>query len=146
METNSHAQIRLIQSTPSVNSQQVTISSPLETSLSPQTNENGEEVLLNEGPRTAENMTQFEVFPNNSSEEHHDRSMGANVLLISFLRQPRKSNDVLGGLMIQTMEHAYDSYHGSNPRKIQFFYEYVMDLSDHKTIGVSMYLNVSEAC
>ena len=115
-------------------------SSPLETSISPQISENGEEMRLNEGPLTSDNMTQIEVFPDNSSEEDYDRSMGANVLLISILKQPRKSNDVLSVLTIQTMKHAYDSYHDNNPKKIQFFYEYVMDLSDHKTIGVSMYL------
>ena len=69
--------------------------------------------------------------------------MGANVLLISYLKQPRKSNTILNSVMIQTIKYSYDSYHDEEPRRTQFFYEYVMILSDIRTQELVMDLTYS---
>ena len=90
----------------------------------------------------SDNQDRVDVLSENSSEEL-GRSMGANVLLISYLKQPRKSNTILNSVMIQTIKYSYDSYHDEEPRRTQFFYEYVMILSDIRTQELVMDLTYS---
>ena len=90
------------------------------------------ELLSAEGASDDQNRLDVGVLQENSSKEP-ERSMGANVLLISYLKQPRESNTILNSVMIQTIKYSYDSYHDEEPRKTQFFYEYVMILSDIRT-------------
>ena len=103
-----------------------------------------EELLSAEGlpDSTSDDQNRFDDLPENSSEEL-GRSMGANVLLISYLKQLRESNSVLNSVTIQTIKYSYDSYHDEEPRKTQFFYEYVIVLSDHKTRELVMDLTYS---
>ena len=100
------------------------------------------EFLSAEGASNDQNRLDVGVLPENSSEEP-DRSMGANVLLISYLKQPRESNTILNSVMIQTIKYSYDSYHDEEPRRTQFFYEYVMILSDIRTQELVMDLTYS---
>ena len=90
----------------------------------------------------SDNLDRVDILSENSSEEL-GRSMGANVLLISYLNQPRESNNILNSVTIQTIKYAYDVYHDEEPKRTQFFYEYVMILSDHKTRELVMDLTYS---